>query len=166
MMRVCFIIAAACSFAINQTATAQSVPSALHVVVEGIDQNGQACGLTVEAEKAAAQSAMRYNRVTEGNLLATTLYVNTLSLHIGSSLCVTDVSVEIYDYQPSQLGGVGPTYAEHVYCDEGTLLSGPDHEERVMATIKILFDKCLSDIGRKRADYRTLEKVTSDANSK
>jgi hypothetical protein len=136
-----------------QSAAAQPVPTSLYVLVEDVDAAGSACGLTAEVERSAIRSSMRYNRISESTDPDSTpeVYVNTNTLQISGGLCVTSYMVSIRQFVPAD---APRPYGEFMYCEEGGLLSGANHGNRVSGSIKTAFDRCLSRIQDKAAAIR------------
>lgn len=136
-----------------QPAQAGNPPTALNVLVEDIDNDSKACGITAPALEAAVTSAMRYNRIERSynRGAAPRVYINVNTLYRAVvNLCTTNVSLRISYYQYSIVPAMDDKpFVESVICSTGGMQSsvgGGNFASGINTTVKDLFDKCLNDI--------------------
>jgi hypothetical protein len=86
------------------------------LVIEDLSANDKGCGLTEEAIRAAVMYPLSSTQIEVKPSSDVTLYVNTTSLSFpAASVCVTNLSVEVYTYQNVMLKFSG--YENRVQID-------------------------------------------------
>jgi hypothetical protein len=127
-------------------AYAQASRPAVNILIEKIDEDGAACGVTEQALYGAASSALRYNRIREGvsTLNNLTLYINVNTQRSGG-MCAMNLNVELYQNQTVNVRAIGEVWGKAQFCDKGAL--GIGRAGTVLtATAKDLIDSCLSNV--------------------
>lgn len=134
------------------SANAAPVPAKLVVLVEDLNDDAAACGMTKSALEGAIKAAMRYNRIEEAvpESEFPAVYVDTYALRFPSvSLCVASVKLQIFSYQPARIEGLSSrVFARVELCSQGEMLSTADGQiiSRITSALKEDFDTCLSEI--------------------
>lgn len=143
------IVLFGCAAAIAQPVAAQSVPTPLKVLIEDADEDSHACGVTDELMAASLRSALRYNRIAEykGDELGHSLAYLSVTTMQANGLCISNVDFAIKKYAYADAPGMDQrVYADVVYCNKGSMLSGSDHGARVGQKINELVDGCISGL--------------------
>lgn len=91
----------------SQVAAQQLAPASVDVLVEELSSEALRCNITKAGLEGAAQSALRYNRISYSKDADTYVYVNANVMSIGVNLCVIalDVSIRQWDTLPDMQGG-------------------------------------------------------------
>lgn len=148
-MKVISTALAITALSIASPALCATVPDKMKVLVEVLDQESSACGLTETSLRSAVSAALRYNRIIENPDSSVMVYLRTTSLHFSSiRMCAHSWEVRIMTFGPSKPLGMQEAIAARITLGEasGIISRIPHNNSDLYAAIKDGVDKAISDI--------------------
>lgn len=133
----------------SSNAQAQKKPS-LSILIEGLSEHAQKCGVTTDNMRAPAVLILRQNRIDVASKNTYPfLYIN-LTIYISGASCVYNLLVSIHSIQSAQeRNGFRANKSEGVdLCHEGYTGAVPVNRTSTVVTEQIekLLKQCLADI--------------------